>query len=212
MLLHVAGLDAQHWPAAMRHCTVLKLGVNTHPMLPFGKTACVKAKSWDHRYEDWRPSFVTGIIYGPSPTMNHGWVLRTVEGRCVHARTALVPDKNMDKVRLELEEGQTEPSWNLKIQQVTLLDVVFMEKPVLKVNFVYLHHHLYLKIMNKMTTHPRSPLQENVQILSKVLKPSRGGSLLLFRDCNMKKVKKCSPGGAGEVEGTVFERLLLSRS
>ena len=116
LLLHVAGLDALHWPAAMRHSAegrfrkqLQELGVNTHPMLQFGKTACVKAKSWDHRYEDWRPSFVTGIIYGPSPTMNHGWVLRTAEGRCIHARTALVPDKNMDKVRLELEEGQKEP-------------------------------------------------------------------------------------------------------
>ena len=116
LLLHVVGLDALHWPAAMRHSAegrfrkqLQELGVNTHPMLQFGKTACVKAKSWDHRYEDWRPSCVTGIIYGPSPTMNHGWVLRTAEGRCIHVRTALVPDKNMDKVRLELEEGQKEP-------------------------------------------------------------------------------------------------------
>ena len=113
--LRKAGQDWEPWPNALRHATeerlrnqLASLGVSVSPMLPYAAKVVVKRKRW-HDPGVLAPPYVEGTLLSPSPHMNLGWVVRTLENRIVHVREAIVPDPLGDQVAVQLQEEESEP-------------------------------------------------------------------------------------------------------
>ncbi len=115
LLLRNAKQDWTKWPNALRYATeqrlrtqLCSLGVSVSPMLPYAAQVAVKRKRWRDPGVT-APPYVEGIHLSPSPHMNLGWVVKTVDDRIVHVREAIVPDPPGDEVAIQLQEEEREP-------------------------------------------------------------------------------------------------------
>ena len=115
LLLRTAKQDWTKWPNAVRYASeqrlrtqLSSLGVSVSPMIPYAAQVVVKRKRW-HDPGVLAPPYVEGVLLSPSPHMNVGWVVRTVDERIVHVREAIVPDPLGEEVAIQLQEEEREP-------------------------------------------------------------------------------------------------------
>ena len=109
VLLQTSGVDTEFWPCVARHVMkerrrsqLLRLGLPQPELLPFFAPVLVKVKRW-HKAGALADPYKEVRIYGPSPLMTSGWLVRDPEGAFQHARIALLPDPLAERARFELE-------------------------------------------------------------------------------------------------------------
>eukprot|EP00435_Cladocopium_sp_Y103_P061147 s73_g22.t1 len=107
LTLQSAAAKVEEWPSVARHSSeerlraqLQRVGLKQHAMLPYNTKVLVKTKLWHKRFTKGMASaYFQATLKGPSPLMNHGWVVKNDKG---HARSVVTTDPNAERAMLEL--------------------------------------------------------------------------------------------------------------
>ena len=110
LTLQSAAAKVEEWPSVARHSSeerlraqLQKVGLRQHAMLPYNVRVLVKTKLWHKRFTQGMASpYFQATLKGPSPLMNHGWIVQTDKGLIQHARSVVTTDPNAERAMLEL--------------------------------------------------------------------------------------------------------------